>query len=152
MPTVNCEFWQNPELLAVHGPTLMVEVGFDLHYRRGTNIRPNVPADRLPALVDTGAWDSAIDSTLADELNLPIIQEQEIAGVGGLSIVKVHLAQIFIPDFNVTIFGRLSGIHLAAGGQIHRAIIGRTFLRNYFMTYDGHRGIVTLSNDYYSKQ
>ena len=34
---------------------------------------------------------------------------------------------------------------MAGGGQIHRALIGRTFLNSFIMIYDGLRGQVTLA-------
>jgi hypothetical protein len=40
----------------------------------------------------------------------------------------------------------LCGVDLAAGGQIHRALIGRTFLRRFTMVYEGETGTVTLSS------
>ena len=58
-----------------------------------------------------------------------------------------HLAQIYVPDLDHTIYGQFAGVHLAAGGQPHVALIGRTFLRDYTMTYEGRTGQVTLSND-----
>lgn len=46
--------------------------------------------------------------------------------------------------------GRIRGakpIDLAAGGQAHLALIGRTFLRNFTMVYEGRTGTVTIHND-----
>ena len=42
--------------------------------------------------------------------------------------VTVHLAQIYVPSLDFTVYGRFSAVHLAAGGQAHQALIGRTFL------------------------
>ena len=47
---------------------------------------------------------------------------------------------------NFTIYGMFAGVHLVAGGQIHRALIGRTFLQHYTMVYEGRTGTVTISN------
>jgi hypothetical protein len=38
-------------------------------------------------------------------------------------------------------------VDLKAGGQIHSALIGRTFLKHFKMVYDGRTGTVTLSRD-----
>lgn len=43
--------------------------------------------------------------------------------------------------------GAFAGVDLKAGGQIHSALIGRTFLRHFKMIYDGRTGTVSLSND-----
>ena len=66
-----------------------------------------------------------------------------VAGISG-PVDNVHLAQIHIPNLNVNILGPLVGVHLTAGGQPHYALIGRTFLRNFEMTYDGKSGAVTI--------
>jgi hypothetical protein len=42
-------------------------------------------------------------------------------------------------------WGEFAGVHLTAGGQRHQALIGRTFLRRFHMTYDGLTGEVTIA-------
>ena len=104
----------------------------------------SLPTQLHHALVDTGAFASCIDSHLAAVLNLPIINQQPMAGVHGAANVNVHLAQIEVPSLGLTIRGRFFGVHLTAGGQPHRAIIGRTFLRDMRLSYDGSTGEVIL--------
>ena len=58
----------------------------------------------------------------------------------------MHLAQVAVPALGVTIYGAFAGVHLAAGGQTHLALIGRTFLRNFRMVYEGKTGTVTLTS------
>lgn len=156
MPTTSCGFSDGAGgtnlpgwyLLAVNGPTLEVEIGFDFQFRAETvNSRPDIPAARWSALVDTGASASCIDSALATELGLPLSGRYKVAGVGGISSVDRHLAQIYIPSLNHIIYGVFSGVHLSAGGQPHQALIGRDFLKNFRMTYEGRTGEVILSND-----
>jgi predicted aspartyl protease len=106
-----------------------------------------LPEIRLPALVDTGATESCIDSVLATRLGLPVVDQWAIAGVQGESKVDVHLAQIYVPELDFTVAGRFSGVHLSDGGQPHSALIGRTFLQNFTMVYGGRTGTVTISND-----
>lgn len=146
MPTTNCGFG-SPHELALHGPTLVVEIGLDANYRAASGIEPSLQSGPLPALVDTGAGESCIDSELAAVLNLPIVNRREIAGVGGITEVNVHLAQIYVPGLACTINGRFDGVHLLAGGQRHYALIGRTFLRHFTMNYDGPTGVVILTNE-----
>ena len=110
-------------------------------------MKPELQSGSVPALVDTGATESCIDSELAATLNLPIVNRRPIAGVGGITEVYVHLAQIYIPELAWTIYGRFDGAHLAAGGLLHSALIGRTFLRHYKMNYDGQTGVVILTNE-----
>jgi hypothetical protein len=134
------------QLLVNVGPTILVNIGFD------PNWKP-VPPGPIPvagitdvqALVDTGAAESCIDSLLAAQLGLPIADNKPISGVHGSQRVNLHLAQIHIPSLSNTIYGLFAGVHLAAGGQVHRAILGRTFLRNFVMVYSGTSGSVTLT-------
>ena len=154
MPTTKCGFDDAPgrtgqQGLVGTGPTLLVNIGFDPTYDpAATPLKVAVlPADPLWALVDTGALESCIDSDLAMRLNLPVIDRRHIAGVHGAREVNVHLAHIHIPSLVFTLYGAFSAVDLAAGGQQHRALIGRTFLQYFTMVYEGRSGTVILSND-----
>ncbi len=150
MPTALCGFDDSPgssggEALVQHGPTLLVRIGFDEAYDIA---KPRVLA-RLPsvdhfALVDTGASDCCIDSGLALTLNLPIVDQRVCAGISGARLVNMHLAQIFAPALAFTFVGAFAGVDLAAGGQSHLALIGRSFLRLFKMSYDGVTGAVAI--------
>jgi predicted aspartyl protease len=127
---------------------LIVNIGFDPNYQPPPSPTPPVPGIAgIHALVDTGATESCIDSQLAAQLNLPIVDRRKVSGVHGAEDVNVHLAQVYIPSLRFTIYGAFCGVHLAAGGQAHRALIGRSFLQGFTMTYEGRTGTVTLSND-----
>lgn len=152
MPTTRAGFDDSPHLagrdaLLLYGPTLNVQVGFDPGFSRGDGTRPNVPVTPLPALVDTGATTSCIDSTLAMNLGLPIADRRPVSGVHGSSEVNLHIAQMHVPSLGITVVGMFAGVHLTAGGQPHFALIGRTFLRDFTMVYQGRTGTVTISND-----
>lgn len=125
------------------GPSLPVEIGFDPNFRPG--VRPSLPGRQFPALVDTGAAACCIDSALVAALKLPLVDRQQVAGVHGSGEVDMHLAQIYVPALNFTMYGVFAGVHLTAGGQPHFALIGRTFLRNFTLVYEGRTGAVTLS-------
>ena len=130
--------------LVQFGPTLGVQIGFDRDYFPSDPLRPDLPEDLWPALVDTGAAESCIDSALADILNLPVVDRRIVSGVHGSAEVNIHLAQIYVPSLQFTTYGRFAGVHLTSGGQMHRALIGRSFLRSFTMTYNGVAGSVEL--------
>jgi predicted aspartyl protease len=131
--------------LVAYGPTLLVHIGFDPTFRPVQPAqRPNVPKQDFFALVDTGATECCIDSALADQLGLPVVDRQSISGVSGTRPVNLHLAHIYVPSLNFTMWGRFAGVELQAGGQPHLALIGRTFLAHFTMIYDGTTGDVTL--------
>lgn len=135
------------DMLIQYGPTLPVRIGLDLKYQPSRAASPKLPMKQLAALVDTGATESCIDSTLARDLSLPVVDRQTVAGVHGASAVNVHIAQIYVPGLDITVYGRFAGVHLIAGGQPHSALLGRTFLRNVTMMYEGRTGAVTISNN-----
>jgi predicted aspartyl protease len=150
MPQTRCGFDDHQgtsghDQLIAFGPTLNVDIGFDPNYKPSATAVP-VPGIRgIWALVDTGATESCIDAQLAATLNLPLINRRPIAGIGGLHQASVHLAQIHVPSLAFTIYGEFAAVDLAAGGQHHRALVGRTFLERFTMVYDGKTGNVTLS-------
>ena len=152
MPSIDCGFQnvdnvQGRALLTTHGPTVHVNIGFDEAFRPEAVIQtpPQPGVTDIRALVDTGATTSCIDSVLATDLGLPIVDRQQFGGVGGEHEFNMHLAQIHVPVLDITIYGEFAGVHLAAGGQLHRALLGRTFLRRFVMVYEGHTGTVTIS-------
>ncbi len=130
-------------LLEQHGPTTVVDIGFDPNYVAGQ--APQSAAQQIPALIDTGALQSCIDDALALKLKLPLVDRQWISGVGGRHQVNMHMAQVHVPQLNYTQFGQFAGVSLTAGGQQHQVLLGRTFLRAFIMIYDGLRGQVTIA-------
>jgi predicted aspartyl protease len=152
MPSTRCGFDSVPggasgaDLLTSYGPTLLVDIGFDPDFKPQSLVTPIAGIKGIHALVDTGASESCIDSLLATQLNLPIVDRRMISGVHGGQEVNMHLAQVHVPALKWTIYGVFAGVHLQAGGQMHKALIGRTFLRNYKMVYEGLTGLVTLES------
>lgn len=151
MPRAKCGFndtdvAKGHDALVVCGPTLLVDIGFDADYKPDAKplVIPKSAIQGIWALVDTGATESCIDSDLASQLLLPIIDRRKISGVGGEHEVNMYLAQIHIPSLAFTVYGVFAGVNLAAGGQPHRALIGRTFLRGFTMIYTGTTGDVEL--------
>jgi predicted aspartyl protease len=135
-------------LLALLGPTLLVDIGFDPNFKVQNPPMTPVPSiTGVEALVDTGATESCIDSLLASQLNLPVIDKKPLAGIGGNHQADIYMAQIRVPSLNCTIYGAFAGVHLQAGGQRHKALIGRTFLSGFTVVYEGKTGTVTISSD-----
>jgi predicted aspartyl protease len=140
------------DALAMHGPTIMVEIGLDPTLF-GTNMpaipgAANAPAlippVQVPALIDTGAAESCIDEQLAQQLQLPLINTTVRSGIGGSITLNLYLAHIAIPGL-VTEYGQFTGVHLRSGGQFHQALLGRKLLDDIIMVYDGLTGMVRLA-------
>lgn len=136
-----------PDSLVTLGPTIGIQVGFDPDYEPGRGDPPALPPDEYPALIDTGAVESCIDVTLASALGLAVVDRVWASGVFGPTEANTYLAQVFIPALNHTLIGEFAGVHLLEGGQVHVALIGRTFLRHHRLVYDGRSGEVTLESD-----
>jgi predicted aspartyl protease len=135
------------EHLLRYGPTLSVDIGFDPSYAGTKGGAVPIPrAKELPALVDTGAGESFIDTQLALALNLPVVDRgRTMAGAGGEHRTDVYLAQLRIPELEYVVYGEFCGVNLTEGGMVHRALIGRTVLREHTLTYRGETGKVTLA-------
>ncbi|WP_040566083.1 aspartyl protease family protein [Magnetospirillum molischianum] len=127
---------------------MFVDIGFDtgVNYAalsHGAQLLSQ--ATGVPALLDTGAAESCIDDSLARSINLPIIDRVMVSGVGGATEVNVYLAHIVVPAIGYIQWGRFAGALLTNGGQVHRALIGRTLLRDVLVVYDGREGKVKLA-------
>ena len=140
-------FPTTPDALVALGPTIGVQIGLGPGYAGEEGVFPELPPVEYPALVDTGAVDSCIDESLARSLRLAPMNRSLISGVGGIIEVNTYLAQAVVPSLSLAFFGELAGVHLQAGGQEHVALLGRTFLRDHRLVYDGRTGLVTLERD-----
>ena len=153
MPTINFELsgpgLSSEDALEFYGPTLNVEISRDSGAQPAAGSMRTQSRIRYPALINTGSRVSCIDSTLAVELELPVVEgmQRHVAGILGTGVTDVYLAQISMPELGVSVAGHFTGVHLTAAGQPYRALIGRDILRNFTMVYDGRTGVVSLSSD-----
>ena len=145
MPTIRAGYEGRPERLARAGALLPVQIGLDLSFRSDSGARPQLPDTLYSALIDTGANVNAIDLALAESMALTLAEQRNIAGIHGRQETNLYLGQIYIPALDFTIHGQLAGVSLSASGMPYEALLGRPFLRNFTMTYDGPTGLVTLS-------
>ena len=136
---------ERSDLLVRMGPSITVVVGHLDPASGDPKMAVDKANETVPALVDTGAVESCIDDQLAKKLGLPVIDKQLCAGAGGTSTHDVYLAFITIPPLNFNQYGRFMGVHLAAGGQAHQVLLGRTLLSRMVMFYDGITGCVRMA-------
>ena len=95
------------------------------------------------ALVDTGASDSCIDATLAEDLGLTPVDEETRLGVHGAGPVTIYRGWLRVTALGMNKHGRFGGADLA--GAPFKALLGRDFLRHCIMEYNGHTGLVTIT-------
>ena len=115
-----------------------------LKSRSPASSEPDLPAKAIWALIDTGAGGDCIDDDLARSLALPITDEGEISGVGGKHRAYVYTARLYVPSMGLLLFQPFTGVKLTEGQQRHRVLLGRSFLRNYQLVYDGATGQVSI--------
>ena len=130
-------------------PTLLVGAGPTIEVVVSTLAMPDglpPPTRTTHALVDTGAAQSCIDNDLARELVLPVIDRMTVSGAAGARQHDVYAVRVEIPSLEVGQFGAFAGVDLAAGGQPHGILLGRTFLQGTVMIYDGIRAQVTIAS------
>ena len=132
--------------LLLHGPTLPVLVGYDFGVGSAGSAPGNVPATPALAMIDTGADANCVDENLAIRLNLPRVGDSVVTAAQGPVAANVFRGQLFIPDLDWTIEGRLLGVSYGVEQQ-WSVILGRTFLQHCVMNYDGRSGEVTVSTD-----
>lgn len=138
----DCGFPTSPELFST-GPTIAVRIGFDAEYAEAGQA-PHIGETLYAALVDTGAVFSCIDAQLAAALQLPVVDQVELVGAGGRHLTTQHLAQIYVPALDFTVYGRFAAVRLFEGGPGHQAILGRHFLQFFLFQYEGASGRATL--------
>ena len=129
------------------GPTTEARVFLDLGYVLNQKTPPDMSNCRVvEALVDTGAALSCIDEQLANDLDLPRMGSVEVSGVGGRETRELRLVQVYLPAFEKISYAKLAAVRLAEGGQRHQVLLGREFLEDYRMVYDGRSGVVVFES------
>ena len=131
------------DLLVQLGPTLLVDIG--LRSQSAAGETPDLPKKKIKALIDTGAGGDCIDDDLARSLGLPITDEGEISGVGGRHRAYIYTARIYVPNLERLLFQPFTGVKLQQGDQWHGVILGRSFLRQYRLVYNGADGSVSIA-------
>lgn len=127
--------------MAEIGPTLRVDIGLK---SLKPGFPPDLPMKAVHALIDTGAGVNAIDEELARQLGLPVTEEGVVSGVHGPEPTTFHTARVYIPPLDRLLFEPFAWARLEKGGQPHRMIFGRPFLRRYRMVYDAITGGVEI--------
>lgn len=133
------------DLLVEIGPTLLVDLG--LKSRSVAGLSPDLPRKSVKALIDTGAGADCIDDDLARSLGLPITDEGDVSGIGGRHHAFIYTARVFVPRLDRLLFQPFTGVNLQDGRQMHQIILGRTFLRQYRLIYDGASGQVEIGDE-----
>ena len=95
------------------------------------------------ALVDTGATVSAVDEKYLTALGLQPMGQGQVSTPAGKQFQNIYLVQMAFPGTPMpTLQWRVLGMHFQHGKTI--ALIGRDFLVNCVLTYNGLMGSYTI--------
>lgn len=134
---VDCGY-DNPSDLSKKGPILVVNIH-----------SPSQSSDLLEsdvwALVDTGATNSCVDLGLARRLNLRVVDKMQMHGVNGMFMAELYAAKIDVPDLKFMQVGPFAGVDLEKSKLGCSVLIGRSFLKNFEMKYEGKTGKVVIA-------
>ncbi len=136
MRVINLEDSGNPHDLYRLGPVARLRIGFTIN-----DLSPNLESELFIALIDTGATNSSIDVSIAEDLRLPIIGDPENqVGANGPFKSQPVLGFIEIVDIAAFAYRRFGTLPLIEHGLPYHAVLGRDFLSQGVFTYDGPRG------------
>lgn len=97
------------------------------------------------ALIDTGASNTCIDEVIAQQLQLPVVNQVQMASASHSSTnANVYPARIEIVGVNINI-DPAECIGAALGTQGLIALIGRDVLQHCTLFYNGLTGEITLA-------
>lgn len=82
--------------MPVSGRVLKTPIRISAAHKHGENVDPF--PDELQAVWDTGAQTSLISNDIANHLNLPIIGQQVMKGIGGPCLSPEYLAGLILPN------------------------------------------------------
>ena len=135
-------FPDDPGRLINDGILLDVRIG-----RRATRREPNPPLVEQQALIDTGARDCYVDVDLARTLRLDLRGSDPVGrihDVRGPQQVPIYSTLIVIDRFDITLHDPCPGYEIRTMGGDFGVILGRHFLWQMRMLYDGPSGSVTM--------
>lgn len=117
--------------IVIRSPQLPAQADRQPHQREATPAR---------GLIDTGATDVCIDVTLAAELGLIWTGREQVGVAGGASIMADVFAGILeVPELG---FSEMVPLYaLKTRRPTHDVLLGRSFLRNFIVTFDGPQGV-----------
>jgi len=154
MPVFNFFHWsqQFGYTLTETGPLISVEISIPAALKKHLSEKGQpIPAPQSGfALVDTGAFATAVDQTIFTNLGVQPIDSIETATPHGAGKSSVYPASVTFPGLNVTDMPmeRVIGCSLKWTNREGKEIImllGRDLLRHFLMVYNGPASDITLS-------
>ena len=143
---IECGQPGKPLDLAMRGPRVYMQIGFDRDYEVEFPLKkPRIPEALFADVIDTGANQTAIDIGIANRLRLPLIDRTDSVNVHGVVKSNMYAVHMYFPDLDYPAIGELVGARLAETGFDCDLLLGRDFLKDLQMLYDGRTGSVKLA-------
>jgi hypothetical protein len=100
----------------------------------------NVAPERLEGIIDTGASVICADSRIVKRLGLVASKKKPVQMADGrLETATVYPARMSIPALGFDDYVEVYAIEMKSERPISRVLIGRSFLKDYIVNYDGPR-------------
>jgi predicted aspartyl protease len=94
--------------------------------------------ERLDGLIDTGASVICIDSRIASRLGLVVSNRKPVQMADGrVQVSSIYAARMSIPALGFDDIVQVYAVEMDFPST--RVLLGRSFLRNYIVNYDGPR-------------
>lgn len=113
-----------------------------------------VPRVSAMLMIDTGAAKTAIDNQLVTQLGLPSVRYDQVVGISQqpleCPVYYVDLEMRVTMDKRTASYSfstQVVGVPPPQNGVPYNGFIGRDFLSQWRLTYDGPRGVVAMQID-----
>lgn len=97
-------------------------------------------SERLDGIIDTGASVICVDSRIVKRLGLIASKRKPVQMADGrFETATIYPARMSIPALGFDDFVEVYAIEMKSERPISRVLIGRSFLKDYIVNYDGPR-------------
>ncbi len=101
---------------------------------------PAIPAETLEGIVDTGASVICLDKRVAIRLGLTAVNRKPMEVADGTLVeATIYMAEMKIPGLGFSDWVEVFALPMTRPSQ--RVLLGRSFLKNYIVTYNGPEGL-----------
>jgi predicted aspartyl protease len=100
----------------------------------------SAPTESLEGIIDTGASVICLDSRVANRLGLVAINRQAMQVADGSEIIaSIYMAEMSIAGLGFKEWVEVYALPMARPSA--RVLLGRSFLKNYLVTYNGREDL-----------
>jgi len=161
MPVINISYYSrerpqfDPRALIVAGPRINVDIlppTVVEKWAKTRNVQVNV-AERVPALLDSGASVTGVDADVLRKLHYPPIGVANLSTPSGTTTTSIYMVRLVIPSRadpgfppNVPriVIDNVRVIAVKLSNQPYKVLLGRDVLSKMVLIYNGPQALITL--------